>query len=43
MPGLSNHWFWLNENTFLFTLSEIGDIHHFCIAKVDDDFKFKNM
>jgi len=37
--GLFNHWFWLNENTLVFSLSEIGDIHHVCVAKIDDGFK----
>lgn len=38
MFGIFNHWFWLNENTIIFSLSEIG-IHHICIAKIDDDLK----
>lgn len=39
ISGLFSHWFWLNENTLLFNVSEISNIHHFCIAKIDEDFK----
>lgn len=39
VPGLFSHWFWLNENTLLFSLSEVSNTHHLCIAKIDDDFK----
>ncbi|XP_022162611.1 elongator complex protein 1 [Myzus persicae] len=39
MSGILNHWFWLNENTVVFSLSDVGNIHHMCVAKIDDDFK----
>ncbi|VVC39279.1 WD40/YVTN repeat-like-containing domain,Quinoprotein amine dehydrogenase, beta chain- [Cinara cedri] len=35
--GLCNHWFWLNENTLIFSLSEVGNFHFICILKVDND------
>lgn len=39
--GLYNHWFWLKENTLIFSISEVGDIHHVCIGTIDDDFKLQ--
>ncbi|XP_027837017.2 elongator complex protein 1 [Aphis gossypii] len=39
MSGIFNHWFWINENTILFSLSEVGSIHYVCVAKINDGFK----
>ncbi|XP_050429932.1 elongator complex protein 1 [Adelges cooleyi] len=37
--GLIDHWFWYDENTLLFSLSELSDIHHICILVFDADNK----
>lgn len=39
MFGIFNHWFWVNENTIVFSLSEVGSIHYVCVAKINDGFK----
>lgn len=40
MSGLLyNHWFWLKENTLIFSISEVGDIHHICVGTIGNNFK----
>ncbi|XP_050537396.1 elongator complex protein 1 [Daktulosphaira vitifoliae] len=34
---LCNHWFWFNESTFIFSLSEVNNIHHVCVASTSND------
>lgn len=35
VPGLYSHWFWLNENTLMYCISQIGGIHQICVTKID--------
>lgn len=36
LSGIFNHWFWLNENTLIYSVSEVGGTHQICVNKFND-------
>lgn len=36
LSGIFNHWFWLNENTLIYSVIQVGGLHQICVTKFDD-------